>query len=263
VSSPARVRRTATLPVTPGADDANQIEVFQPVRLQKATDEVCIAVLDALRGGQFMVGDRLPREKDLADRLEVSSNTVSQALAILEQAGIIRQRRGRYGGTYVVSLANVRSVLASILATTRSHSRAELRNLLELRRPLELQAAVLTAERADDDQLAQLRRIADALRPDLPTAEFRATDVQFHLYLGEACGNARLRDYLRSYFDEYQQVRDRFPVRHLEFASAVTSQQAYREAITSRKRRRIIAAADEHLGAVEELFLGERLRFVS
>lgn len=261
MSSPARVRRTATLTVAPGADEADRIGVFQPVRVQKATDEVCIAVLDALRGGLFTVGDRLPREKDLAERFEVSSNTVSQALAILERAEIIRQRRGRYGGTYVVSLANVRAVLASILATSRSDSRAELRNLLELRRPLELQAAVLTAERADDEQLTQLRRIAEALRPDLPTAEFRATDVQFHLYLGEACGNARLRDYLRSYFDEYQQVRDRFPVRHYELETAVQSQHAYFNAIASRDRARIVAAADEHMGAVEELFLGARLQF--
>jgi GntR family transcriptional regulator, transcriptional repressor for pyruvate dehydrogenase complex len=263
VSSPTRVRRTATLTAASGGDEAGRIDVFQPVRVPRATDEVCIAVLDALRGGLFTVGDRLPREKDLAERFEVSSNTVSQALAILEQAGIIRQRRGRYGGTSVVSLANVRSVLASILATSQSNSRAELRNLLELRRPLELQAAVLTAQRADEDQLGQLHRIAQALRPDLPTAEFRATDVQFHLYLGEACGNARLRDYLRSYFDEYQHVRDRFPVRHLELEAAVQSQHAYFEAIASRKRRKVIAAADAHLGAVEELFLGERLQFAS
>jgi len=191
MSSPARVRRTATLAVAPGADEADRIEVFQPVRLQKATDEVCIAVLDALRGGLFTVGDRLPRERDLAERFEVSSNTVSQALAILEQAGIIRQRRGRYGGTYVVSLANVRAVLASMLATSQSDSRAELRNLLELRRPLELQAAVLTAERADEEQLGQLRRIAEALRPDLPVGDREPEAPQDHLGRGRSSGSCR------------------------------------------------------------------------
>jgi len=60
-------------------------------------------------------------------------------------------------------------------------------------------------------------------------AEFRATDVQFHLYLGEVCGNARLRDYLRSFFDEYQGSRDRFPIRHLADA-AVQGQRDYFEA---------------------------------
>ena len=155
------------------ADEPRRLEVFQAIRLQRATDEVCIAILDPLRSGVFTVGDRLPREKDLAERFEVSVHTVSEALRILEQAGIVRQRRGRYGGTYVVSLANVRSVLASMLASSHSDSQAELRNLLELRRPLELQAALLTAERAGEEHVLQLRRIADALDPDLPVAEFR------------------------------------------------------------------------------------------
>jgi DNA-binding FadR family transcriptional regulator len=259
VTRAARVR----LGTTAGAGEEDlRLDAFQPIRVQKAANEVCIAVLDALRSGVFTVGDRLPREKDLAARFDVSVNTVSEALGIVERAGIVQQRRGRYGGTHVVSLANVRPVLASMLASSEhSGSQAQLRGLLELRRPLELQAALLTAARASDQHIAQLRRIADALDPGLETAEFRATDVQFHLYLGEACGNTRLRDYLRTYYDEYQLLRDRFPVQHLERDDAVRRQHDYLEAIASRDRARVCAAADEHLAAIEELLLGVRLTF--
>ena len=261
MSSPARVRQGATQSIVSGGDEHRRLEVFRAIRVQRAADEVCIAILDPLRSGVFTVGDRLPREKDLAERFEVSVHTVSEALSILEKTGIVTQRRGRYGGTYVVSLANVRTVLASILASSHSGPQAELRGLFELRRPLELQAALLTAERAGPEHMIQLRRLADALDPDLSTAEFRATDVQFHLYLGEASGNARLRDYLRHYFDEYQLLRDRFPVQHLQRDAAVRAQRAYLDAITSRDRSRVRAATDEHLGTVEELFLGVRLEF--
>lgn len=262
MSTRERIRQTATREIAPGGEEERHLEVFQPIRVQKAANEVCIAILDPLRSGVFTVGDRLPREKDLAKRFDVSVHTVSEALGILEQAGIVRQQRGRYGGTSVVSLENVRKVLASILATSdHQGSQAELRSLLELRRPLELQAALLTAARAGDEHLDKLRKIADALDPDLSTAEFRATDVQFHLYLGEACGNPRLRDHLRHYFDEYDVVRDRFPVQHLQRDKTVRSQHEYLEAIVSRDRDQVIAAADEHLGWVEELFLGVRLQF--
>ncbi len=262
MSTRERIRQTATREIAPGGEEDRHLEVFQPIRVQKAANEVCIAILDPLRSGVFTVGDRLPREKDLAKRFDVSVHTVSEALGILEQAGIVRQQRGRYGGTSVVSLENVRKVLASILATSdHQGSQAELRSLLELRRPLELQAALLTASRAGDEHFDKLRKIADALDPGLSTAEFRATDVQFHLYLGEACGNPRLRDHLRHYFDEYDVVRDRFPVQHLQRDKAVRNQHDYLEAIVSRDRDRVIAAADEHLGWVEELFLGARLRF--
>ncbi|MFN8215238.1 MAG: FCD domain-containing protein [Solirubrobacterales bacterium] len=262
MSTGERIRQAATREIAPGGEADRHLEVFQPIRVQKAANEVCIAILDPLRSGVFTVGDRLPREKDLAKRFDVSVHTVSEALGILEQAGIVRQQRGRYGGTSVVSLQNVRKVLASILATSDHRgSQAELRSLLELRRPLELQAALLTASRAGDEHLEKLRKIADALDPGLATAEFRATDVQFHLYLGEACGNPRLRDHLRHYFDEYDVVRDRFPVQHLQRETTVGSQHEYLEAIVSRDRERVIAAADDHLGVIEELFLGTRLRF--
>lgn len=261
MSGNARIRQGATLSVVAGDRRDDRLEVFQPIRLQKAADEVMIAILDTLRSGVFTVGDRLPREKDLAQRFEVSVHTVSEALSILKQSGIVRQRRGRYGGTYLVSLANIRTLLASILASSYSGSQAELRNLLELRRPLELQAALLTAERATEEHMTQLRRIVQALDPKLSIAEFRATDIQFHLYLGEACGNTHLRDYLRTYFDEYQAIRDRFPIQHFQLEHAVRGQHAYFEAIASRDPARVIAAADEHLGTVEELFFGKRLTF--
>jgi len=257
-----RIRQGATQSIAPGGEGDRHLEVFQRIRVQKAADEVCIAVLDALRSGVFTVDDRLPRGRDLAERFDVSVHTISEALGILEQAGILRQQRGRYGGTTVVSLRNVRSVLASILASSdHSDAQAELRRLLELRRPLELQAALLTAANAGDEHMARLKRIAGALDTQLPLAEFRATDVQFHLYLGEACGNPRLRDYLRHYFDEYDIVRDRFPVRHLELDQTVSSQVEYCEAIVSRDRQRVVAAIDDHLGMVEEIFLGLRLEF--
>jgi DNA-binding FadR family transcriptional regulator len=261
MSSRERIRRSATGTVAPGGEEDRHLEVFGPIRVQKAANEVCIAILDALRGGVFTVGERLPRERDLAARFGVSVHTVSEALGILEQAGIVRQQRGRYGGTSVVSLEGGRGVLASILASDHGGSQAELRYLLELRRPLELQAALLTAERAGEEHLVKLRRLAEALDPQLSTAEFRATDVQFHLYLGEACGNPRLRDHLRHYFDQYEVVRDRFPVRHLQRERAVAEQREYLDAILSRDRARVAAAVDEHLGLVEELFLGARLEF--
>lgn len=257
-----RIRQGSTRSILPGGAAERHLEVFQPVRVQKAANEVCIAVLDPLRSGVFTIGDRLPREKDLAERLGVSVHTVSEALGILEQAGIVQQQRGRYGGTTVVSLENVRAVLASILASSDHRgSQAELRDLLELRRPLELQAALLTAERAGEEHMERLQRIADALVPELSVPEFRATDVQFHLYLGEACGNSRLRDHLRHYFDEYEVVRDQFPVQHLQREATVRNQQKYLAAIRSGDPARVKAAADAHLATVEELFLGERLHF--
>jgi GntR family transcriptional regulator len=58
--------------------------------------------MDMLARGELTPGDRLPRENDLATAFGVSRMTLRQALAGLEQRGIVNRVPGRSGGTFVV-----------------------------------------------------------------------------------------------------------------------------------------------------------------
>jgi GntR family transcriptional regulator len=55
----------------------------------------------ALDRGGLSAGDRLPAERDLAERFGVSRMTLRQALGALEQRGRVTRSKGRYGGTFV------------------------------------------------------------------------------------------------------------------------------------------------------------------
>jgi GntR family transcriptional regulator len=57
---------------------------------------------EAIRGGRFGPGDRLPPERELAARAGVSRMTLRQALDSLERRGLLERRVGRDGGTFVV-----------------------------------------------------------------------------------------------------------------------------------------------------------------
>ena len=60
-------------------------------------------VADAIRQGGYGPGGRLPPERELAERLEVSRSTLRLALHDLERAGIVVRRPGRGGGTFVAA----------------------------------------------------------------------------------------------------------------------------------------------------------------
>ncbi len=60
-------------------------------------------VADAIRKGGYRPGDRLPPERELAGRLDVSRSTLRLALHDLERAGTVIRRPGRGGGTFVAS----------------------------------------------------------------------------------------------------------------------------------------------------------------
>lgn len=55
----------------------------------------------ALDRGALAACDRLPAERELAERFGVSRMTLRQALGALEQRGRLTRHKGRYGGTFV------------------------------------------------------------------------------------------------------------------------------------------------------------------
>ncbi len=57
-------------------------------------EEIAESLRQAIRGGAYPLGSRLPSESDLAARWEVSRGTVRQAVALLASEGLIGSRQG-------------------------------------------------------------------------------------------------------------------------------------------------------------------------
>jgi DNA-binding transcriptional regulator YhcF (GntR family) len=60
-------------------------------------------IMDEIKRGNLIVGTKLPTERELADRLNVSRNTISTAYKDLEQDGSLKSYQGK--GTFVVEEA--------------------------------------------------------------------------------------------------------------------------------------------------------------
>jgi GntR family transcriptional regulator len=58
-------------------------------------------VAEAVTAGDLRPGDRLPPERELAERLGVSRMTLRQALESLSNRGLLVRFRGRRGGTFI------------------------------------------------------------------------------------------------------------------------------------------------------------------
>ena len=148
-----------------------------------------------LTAGDLAPGSRLPSERVLAERLEVGRSAVREALAALEILGIVQIRPG--SGTYL------RGGMSDLLPTTLSWglmlASNRTRELLEIRSSLERTAAILAAQRATPEQLAELGTYLDRQREalDYPDA-FIDADVRFHVLLARSAGNDVLADLLQS-----------------------------------------------------------------
>jgi DNA-binding FadR family transcriptional regulator len=152
-----------------------------------------VALADVLRRrialGVHAPGDRLPSERELAERLGVGRTTVRAAIRLLAGEGLLATTRGRSGGTVVLDKARAPGV-----ELTREFLR-DVRDNFDFRLAVEPLAARLAAERAEPMHRWAIRGLAEGDAPSLGT--FRALDSRFHLAIAEASANGLVLEAVR------------------------------------------------------------------
>src|SRR6478752_4381009 len=120
--------------------------LLTPARPANAFEETVQRLLQSIRLGLIGPGERLPAERELATMLEVSRDTLREAIASLAEAGWVVARRGRYGGTFVSDELPV--ALPATPGTTDDPfvTSARLEDTLALRSVIEVGAARRAAE---------------------------------------------------------------------------------------------------------------------
>jgi GntR family transcriptional regulator, transcriptional repressor for pyruvate dehydrogenase complex len=223
--------------------------LFEPVRTRRAFEEVAGQVIDLIRNGRLTEGDPLPSERVLAQRADVSRETVRLAISLLAEAGVLEVTTGRGGGILVRSVLIPRGLLSHASERLKP---AEVRDLLEARRTIESQLALRAAERGS-------RRDFDAMRAALELhAEHleeghRSGDVQqqFHHCLWRAAGNAVLESTMTSVMDRLELVRDMLDRRPGELQLAYRLHVETFDAVTTGTQSDIAEVMDHHLRYLE------------
>ena len=152
--------------------------------------EVAEEVMRAVAVDAIGPGDRLPNERVLAERCQVSRATVREAMLALELSGVIEVRPG--SGSYLTGLG-LRS--GNVVAPPADSSP---RQLLEVRQIIEPSVARLCAERARRADIARLEQLIDDAgkesEPGTPghLDRFVAHSLAFHRELATCCGNSIL-----------------------------------------------------------------------
>ncbi len=181
-ATPAQV--PAREPSTPNAS------LWRPVRGGNAFEITVARLAQAIKLGMVIEGERLPPERELAERLQVSRVTLREAIGALRDAGYLESRRGRGGGTFVVYGGGHQADRADPAALAREMG-GQLHDALDFRRVLEPGAASLAATRtlsASDRQ--QLVAALAAARDRGPTR--RVNDSRLHLGIASASGCSSL-----------------------------------------------------------------------
>ncbi|GGW34838.1 transcriptional regulator [Streptomyces xantholiticus] len=162
--------------------------VLRPVRAGNGFEEALEQILQLLRLGLVPGGERLPAERELAERMGISRVTLREVLKVLTDQGLVESRRGRYGGTFVLH----RPDSPGEEELRRRVAGVDVEDTLRFREVLEVGAAGLCAAHGLTDDGARRLRTALTATHDAPLPEYRRQDTLLHLTLAELSGSASL-----------------------------------------------------------------------
>lgn len=138
---------------------------------------------ERIRSGNWKVHDKLPPERQLAESLGVSRNTLRTALQALQGRGILGSRRG--SGTYV------QAVPGQAAHNTRQDFHARLEGMLAIFPPV----AAMCATRAGPAEVWELERLLSHIGVAVHTgsaAEFARAQRVFLRAVAEKTHNAQV-----------------------------------------------------------------------
>ena len=118
--------------------------------IETAVEELRRRIAD----GEWPVGSRIPPEPALVELLGVGRNTVRESVQSLVHGGLLERRQG--SGTYVLSASELTVSMGKRIAEARQ------RDVVEVRRALEVEAARLAARRRTSTDAAALLSHRDA-----------------------------------------------------------------------------------------------------
>lgn len=173
---------------------------FQKVQLEKLSTSVVRQIELLILRGILRPGERLPSERELADRLGVSRPSLRDAVAELQAKGLLSSRAG--SGVYVAEVLGS-AFSPALIDLFASHDEAVF-DYLSFRRDIEALAAERAARQGSDSDLKVVQSIFDRMCADKPrrSAEEEAEiDAQFHSAIIEAGHNVVMLHMMRSMFE--------------------------------------------------------------
>lgn len=226
------------------------------MKIERLPDRIARRLEEMIADGTLQPGERLPAERQLAERLGVSRPSLREAIQKLASKGLLQTRQG--GGTSVSEKlsAGMTDPLLDLL-TRQPESRYD---VLEVRHALDGQAAYYAALRATDEDRYRIQKAFEKMIDlhhscDDPMDEAHA-DADFHLSITEASQNMVLLHVTRGLFKVLQNSikhnLDKLYTIPRVFEPLSAQHEKLMQAVIKGKPEAARQAAQDHMVFVEE-----------
>ncbi len=234
---------------------------FEPVAQEKLSQGVIRQIEELILRGILRPGERLPSERELSDRMGVSRPSLREALADLQDRGLLTSKAG--AGVFVADVLG-NAFAPALVKLFATHDSAVF-DYISFRRDMEGLAAARAAQFGSDTDLKVIDTIfakMESAHTKRNPADEAQLDADFHLAIIEASHNIVMLHMMRSM---YELLREGvFYNRAIMFKQRLTRDQlldqhrAINDALQARDPAAARGAVESHLNFVETALFGHQ-----
>lgn len=234
---------------------------FQKIQSEKLSQSIVKQIELLILRGILRPGDRLPSERDLSEKLGVSRPSLRDAVANLQERGLLSSKAG--SGIFVADVLGS-SFSDALVKLFASHAEAVF-DYIAFRRDLEGLAAERAAQFGSDTDLKVVNTIfekMEAAHTKRNAAEEAKLDAEFHLSIVDASHNIIMLHMMRSMYELLQEGV--FYNRTIMFkqrtsrGALLDQHRAINDALQQRDPVLARQAIEAHLDYVESALLGQQ-----
>jgi GntR family transcriptional repressor for pyruvate dehydrogenase complex len=227
---------------------------FETIQKTKVYEEVAAQLERLILDGAFLPGDKLPPERELAERFGVSRSAVREAIRALELKGFVEPRPGEGTLVRTPSLDSLLNPLASLLGQKREL----VHELLEVRMMIEPPLAARAARNAGPEDIARLDEILNRQKERVARHELAIEeDSEFHYTIARAAKNSVILKVLDMMMDILRESREQSLQVEGRRERSLAGHRRIFNAIKRRDPQAAEGAMRQHLTEIEAILLNK------
>lgn len=222
---------------------------LRPVTRPRLYEQLVERLLAFVTEDELVPGERLPTERDLAQRLGVSRASVAQAIVALEVQGILGVRQG--DGIYLLRQADPRDSIEELIKR-----RQRLPEIIEAREALEVKISSLAAERRTEPDMAAVDAALTKMESQVAEGEHGYDgDMSFHAAVTAAAHNPILSGLMQMLAKPIEETRRESLAQPGRPHQSLASHRRIAEAIRAGDPAMAAQAARDHIALVSDVAL--------
>jgi len=227
-----------------------EFKEITPVRLYESVIE---QIMNLIKNNKLKPGDKLPPERELAEKLSISRGSLREAFRVLESRGLIKSKPG--GGRYIREIRknghnNTENIILSL-------EKSSILELLEAREMFEVKIAEVAAQRATPEDIDLIEKALNRMsKEEIDKHKKTESDTEFHLAIAGASHNFVFVNIIKLHLDLLKETRGKtwqIPGRREEQRE---EHQAIFRAIKEHNNKKAGEAMMKHLRSIRKVVVG-------